>query len=387
VGGEGAGSVLEGITLTGGSGFDPGEGIYIGSSSPTIRNCRIVANEVAVGNGGGVYCTGSSPVFENCQILQNHAGWYHAIGGNGAGIYADATSRPTLQDCILSGNAVMHGSGGGIYCKATDSTINGCAITGNRGGGVDGSDLQITNCVITGNDINGGIRCSRSTVTGCTISGNMGWPSGGGLLASDTQILRSIIWGNCRPEPLGPDEITSNGNVVLTCCAVGLAGVFGDVSFNGPQVYSDPLFCEPEVCTNVPTTAGDYRLDSSSPCLPPASPCGSLVGALPMGCGPAEVPVGGPDGAAPITQIYPNPARGPVTFRFHTVRVGQVSLGIYDVAGRLVRTALDHVLDPGAQSLEWDTRDQSGLRVPAGVYYFGLKMEGEGLVTRLVIVR
>ncbi len=50
-------------------------------------------------------------------------------------------------------------------------------------------------------------------------------------------------------------------------------------------VYTDPLFCGPVDCGQ--TTEGDWWLNSDSPCIPEHSPCGHLIGALGLGCGPS----------------------------------------------------------------------------------------------------
>lgn len=66
---------------------------------------------------------------------------------------------------------------------------------------------------------------------------------------------------------------------------------------------------------------------------------------------------------------------------------GAVSLGIYDVAGRLVRILSDHATGPGPHSITWDGRDSSGHRAGNGTYYYVLTqgtMKSEGQV---VLVR
>ena len=202
----------------------------------------------------------------------------------------------TIRDCsILNNRADFYGGG---ICASGDTWINGCTIAGNggggvgftyQGGGVYGQNLHMTGCVITGNVSaagGGGIDCSDSDLLSCTVSGNGSGNQlrGGGLRATDTWLRQTIIWGNCNLQNPGPDEIQSNGGVLLYCCDYDPAGVSGEITYEGQQVVSDPLFCEPEPCTNAPGTAGHYELDASSPCLPP-TPCGDLIGALPEGCG------------------------------------------------------------------------------------------------------
>jgi len=49
-----------------------------------------------------------------------------------------------------------------------------------------------------------------------------------------------------------------------------------------------------------------------------------------------------------------------------------VSLRIYDVAGRLVRTLVDAIQPPGIHVLGWDGTDERGSRVSSGVYFYRL---------------
>jgi len=56
-------------------------------------------------------------------------------------------------------------------------------------------------------------------------------------------------------------------------------------------------------------------------------------------------------------------ARGPV----------DVVINVHDVRGRLVRQLRSTREAVGAHDLEWDTRDASGRRMPAGVYYVQLR--------------
>ena len=83
----------------------------------------------------------------------------------------------------------------------------------------------------------------------------------------------------------------------------------------------------------------------------------------------------------------PNPTLGPVTFHFSARKAGRVSVAIYDVAGRLVRTVVGRAAAPGLQSLSWDTRDSHGSAVPAGVYYLEMRSDRERSRGRLVILR
>ena len=56
---------------------------------------------------------------------------------------------------------------------------------------------------------------------------------------------------------------------------------------------------------------------------------------------------------------------------------GLVTVKIYDVAGRLVRTLVNEVKDAGAYSAVWDGRNNGGVGVASGIYFY--KMETCGL--------
>jgi murein DD-endopeptidase MepM/ murein hydrolase activator NlpD len=86
-------------------------------------------------------------------------------------------------------------------------------------------------------------------------------------------------------------------------------------------------------------------------------------------------------------QSWPNPAVGPASIRFSLETPGRVTLGIYDLTGRRVRTLLDAALAAGEQVVVWDGRSESGTPVPGGTYFWrlsGLKGVRTG---RLVVPR
>jgi flagellar hook assembly protein FlgD len=62
-----------------------------------------------------------------------------------------------------------------------------------------------------------------------------------------------------------------------------------------------------------------------------------------------------------------------------------VSLRIYDVGGRLVRTLVDADLDPTAYRIDWDGRDGAGRRVGAGTYWYRLTTPERAAARKLVV--
>ena len=89
-----------------------------------------------------------------------------------------------------------------------------------------------------------------------------------------------------------------------------------------------------------------------------------------------------------LYQSYPNPTTRSTVIRFQIPVKTSVSLKVYDVTGRLVRTLTRaQSLEPGVYTVEWDGRSDRGLRVPSGVYFYRLVTEGYRATRKLVWVR
>jgi flagellar hook assembly protein FlgD len=71
-----------------------------------------------------------------------------------------------------------------------------------------------------------------------------------------------------------------------------------------------------------------------------------------------------------LDRAVPTPFTGRTTIRFSIPRTTQTGIGIYSVAGALVRVlSAPKSLAPNTYSLVWDGRDDRGARVSRGVYY------------------
>lgn len=106
---------------------------------------------------------------------------------------------------------------------------------------------------------------------------------------------------------------------------------------------------------------------------------------------PAGVSGVGEDEARPAAATLgpgtPNPFHAATRLSFALPVAGPVTLEIFDVAGRRVRTLLEAVRPAGAQAAEWDGRDDDGRRVPAGVYLSRLRAGGVTRVGRVTLAR
>ena len=70
-----------------------------------------------------------------------------------------------------------------------------------------------------------------------------------------------------------------------------------------------------------------------------------------------------------LVQNSPNPFNPVTTIGYHMPNEAPVSIRVYDVSGRLVRTLVDGVVEPGRHQAVWDGRSENGESVGSGVYF------------------
>ena len=85
--------------------------------------------------------------------------------------------------------------------------------------------------------------------------------------------------------------------------------------------------------------------------------------------------------------VAPNPIpHGNAALLYRLPASGPVSVMVHDVSGRIVRTLYDRE-SPGSGILAWDTRDESGSPVAAGVYFARVQSGTEHVTRQLVVLR
>jgi hypothetical protein len=74
--------------------------------------------------------------------------------------------------------------------------------------------------------------------------------------------------------------------------------------------------------------------------------------------------------AADYVRLLGNPSRAEVaTIAWSLSRPDRITVGVYDVAGRLVRTVADRKFPAGEHTILWDGSDASGSRAGRGMYF------------------
>ena len=82
---------------------------------------------------------------------------------------------------------------------------------------------------------------------------------------------------------------------------------------------------------------------------------------------------------------YPNPFNPSTTISYDLPEQAQVTLGIYDLLGKQIKTLVNQSQDAGNKIAMWDGTDNLGRQVSAGVYLYRIQV-GEFSQTRKMLL-
>ncbi|MDH3976823.1 MAG: right-handed parallel beta-helix repeat-containing protein, partial [Deltaproteobacteria bacterium] len=205
--GETSASVLDGFTLTKGTGIsNRGGGLYITGSSPTIKDSVITGHAGFQFGSGGYILSSSSPTITGTTINGNSSQY-------GGGLFVDSSSTLTLTDSTISNNTATSHYGGGVYLRDSSAAVSNTAITGNAassnwGGGfyLAGSTTNVTidNSTIDNNTATygGGMFVTTNatvTITDSVLNSNSTSADGGAVYANGGAVVNlygNVISGN-----------------------------------------------------------------------------------------------------------------------------------------------------------------------------------------------
>ncbi|HKB84807.1 MAG TPA: LamG-like jellyroll fold domain-containing protein, partial [Ignavibacteriaceae bacterium] len=88
-----------------------------------------------------------------------------------------------------------------------------------------------------------------------------------------------------------------------------------------------------------------------------------------------------------LLQNYPNPFNPTTTIKFGVAKAGQVSLVVYDLLGRKVKTLFNENTHAGFHTAEWDGTNEYGNKVATGLYFYQLKAESIQLTHKMILLK
>jgi hypothetical protein len=366
-------SVIQGFTLTGGSGTnwrdEHGAGVYreggailTAYSGPTIKYNLMINNIVAKNSkvtsaGGGAIRSGDGfPRILNNVIMNN-------VGRYGTAIVLN------YCNAYIRNNIIYKNSGGQDY--------TGGAIWVNRN--------LTTNKIIENN----------------TIVGNSSSTGGGGYsdnYNSNSYLRNNIFWGNTAP---GNRQIyiISGGQAKVSYCDVQ-GGFTGSGNINIDPKFSDSLFILTSVSPCI--DAGDSglvlndppALYSSSKALWPSQ--GGLRNDIGAYGGPGSstlpffiIPTGVNENfnskltqSFNLSQNHPNPFNPSTIINYQLSEGGNVKLILYDALGREIKDLVNEYKPAGSYSIVFNASGLGGQ-----VYFYQLKVNGYSVTKKMTLLK
>ena len=105
-------------------------------------------------------------------------------------------------------------------------------------------------------------------------------------------------------------------------------------------------------------------------------------------CGSTSVEPSPEDAAiATAVRAYPNPMTSGTTIQFDLTRSRTIETSIYDVKGRRLRTMWEAVPAGPDQGIYWDGRNQDGVAVAPGTYYYRVTGLDRPVTGKLTVVK
>ena len=86
-----------------------------------------------------------------------------------------------------------------------------------------------------------------------------------------------------------------------------------------------------------------------------------------------------------ISQNYPNPFNPITKFTYTVSRPGRVSLKIYDVMGKLVKTIFQEYKEEGTFEVQWNGHDDSHQSVSSGIYFYKFSLDGKSSIKKMIL--
>jgi hypothetical protein len=84
---------------------------------------------------------------------------------------------------------------------------------------------------------------------------------------------------------------------------------------------------------------------------------------------------------------YPNPFNPTTTIPFSVPVVSHVAIQVYNVQGQKVRTLLNDQMQPGNHIVVFDMKDDAGMALPSGVYFYRMTTDGFAAKKRLLFLK
>ena len=88
-----------------------------------------------------------------------------------------------------------------------------------------------------------------------------------------------------------------------------------------------------------------------------------------------------------LEQNYPNPFNPTTTIEYSIGKAQNVRLVIYNALGQKVRTLVNGVQSAGTHRFIWNGKNERGLNVPSGLYFYRLEGDHQVVTKKMILIR
>jgi flagellar hook assembly protein FlgD len=88
-----------------------------------------------------------------------------------------------------------------------------------------------------------------------------------------------------------------------------------------------------------------------------------------------------------LFQNYPNPFNPSTEIKFHISKSQKVTLAVYDLLGRKVKTLVDENVTAGKYKVDWNGTNEYGQKVASGIYFYRLQTEGFNQTRKMLLMK
>jgi len=93
-----------------------------------------------------------------------------------------------------------------------------------------------------------------------------------------------------------------------------------------------------------------------------------------------------------LEQNYPNPFNPTTTIKYTVQNNGgsfsdRITLKVFNILGREVRTLVDEIQPPGNYSVQWDGADCDDNRVASGIYFYRLTCDNKSISKKMILLK
>jgi len=88
-----------------------------------------------------------------------------------------------------------------------------------------------------------------------------------------------------------------------------------------------------------------------------------------------------------LLQNYPNPFNPSTTINYTLPTDGMVTVKVFDILGREVRTLASDYKNAGSYNVIWDSKDSFGCEVSSGIYFYNIKFMDNSITKKMLMVK